>query len=215
MKLIYAIPGLGTTKELFKNISIPNHQLRVLDWPEPKKEYTLTDYSNEFLKQIDCSKPVSFIGVSFGGMLCSDLAERLSVEKVVLISSCKDTSEFPVLLKLVKYFPIYKLLPDTLIRAVAKAKRKFLGFEKIFDPVFYKMTDSMPVNYFSYTISYIVNWNKNKSSINPIRIHGTNDKLLPIKKLQLCYSIKGGSHAMVLNNAEEINKILNKEFNGL
>lgn len=215
MKLIYAIPGLGTTKELFKNISIPNHQLKVLDWPEPKKEYTLTDYSNEFLKQIDCSKPVSFIGVSFGGMLCSDLAERLAVEKIVLISSCKDVSEFPTLLKLVKYFPVYKLLPDTFIRFVAKSKRRFLGFEKLFDPLFYNMTDAMPPNYFSYTINYIVNWGKNSSAINPIRIHGANDKLLPIKKLYPCYAIKGGSHAMVLNKAEEINEILNKEFNGL
>ena len=215
MKVIYAIPGLGTTKELFRNISITNHQLQILYWPEVKKEFTLKDYSNEFLSQIDTSKPVNLIGVSFGGMLCSELADRITVDKVVLISSCKDRSEFPTMLKLIKYLPIYKLIPEKVIRFVAKTKRRFLGFEKIFDPLFYEMILTMPKNYFSYTINYIVNWDKTKSLHDPVRIHGTNDKLLPFKNSQLCYSIKGGSHAMVLNKADEINTILNKEFNGL
>ena len=98
MKTIYAIPGLGTTKDLFKNIKIPNYELKILDWPTTLPWYTLRDYSSKFIEQIDCSYPVNLIGVSFGGMLCSELSNQIKTDKVVLISSCKDISEFPTLL---------------------------------------------------------------------------------------------------------------------
>lgn len=215
METIYAIPGLGTTKELYRNISIPNYSITVLDWPPPPKNSTLKEYSKLFLQQIRTDKPVNLMGVSFGGMLCSELCEQIEVKKVVLISSCKDITEFPFLLKLAKWFPLHKVLPDKFIRFIARSKRKFLGFEKSFDKIFFEMIDEMPKNYFSRCINYIIMWDKNQSTKKLIRIHGTSDKLLTNFKRDNFHLIKGGSHAMVLNRAKEINNILNKEFNGL
>lgn len=214
MQTIYAIPGLGTTKELFKNISILNYEIKVLDWPEPKKDYTLKDYSKQFLKQMDSSKPITLMGVSLGGMLCSELAEETQTNKIILISSCKDTSEFPFLLKALKFFPVHKLLPDKLVRFLAGTKRRFLGFEKSFDRIFFEMIQQMPKNYFRYCINYIINWDKIESQKEFIRIHGTADKLLPNEKGKNFHFIKGGSHVMILTKAKEINAILNKELNG-
>lgn len=214
MQTIYAIPGLGTDKELYRNIVIPNYQLKILDWPAPEKHLSLAEYAAKFLPQIDQTEPVNLIGVSFGGMLCAELAERIKTNKVILISSCRNSSEFPALLKTLRYIPVHQLVTDGLVRLLAKSKRRFLGFEKSFEPTFVKMIDSMPKQYFECCIRYIVSWKRANNTAKIIQIHGTKDKLLFPKKINDFYAINNGSHSMVLNRAQEINSILNKEFNG-
>jgi len=213
VRVIYAIPGIGTTKELFQAISVPGYEIKVLNWPEPKQEYTLGDYANEFLKQMDTSQPFSLMGVSFGGMLCAELATKIKADKVILISSCGNRNEFPTLLKLLKAVPVHRLVPDTITRFMAKSKRRFLGFERSFDPIFFKMIDSMPENYFRLCINYIITWNKTSSSPNLVHIHGTGDRLLTYRHIKNAHAVKNGSHTMVLNKATEINTILNTVFN--
>lgn len=215
MKIIYAIPGLGTTKELYRNIRVPDYTLKVLDWPLPERKNSLKDYASKFLDQIDQSSPVNLLGVSFGGMLCTELSEIIPARKVVLISSCRNHQQFPNRVKLFRWLPVHRIVPDQLVRVLAKTKRKFLGFEKSFEPVFHEMIDAMPANYFSCCINYIVCWERKTNTAVAVQIHGTSDKLLPHKKIPSCYSIKDGSHSMVLNRADEINNLLNLEFNGL
>ncbi len=215
MKCIYAIPGLGTTEELFQNISVLNFKIIVLKWPQPKENYSLKEYAACFLSQIDVSKPSILMGVSFGGMLCSELAEIVSTDKVILISSCKDQSEFPLSLKIIRALSLNRLFSERTLRRIIKSSRGLLGFEKAFEPCFYEMIDKMPKDYFSNSANYILNWRKNKSTQSFVRIHGTRDRLLNYFDKTKFYLINGGSHAMVLNRANEINSILNKELNGL
>ena len=89
-----------------------------------------------------------------------------------------------------------------------------LGFEKSYDKIFFEMILQMQENYFSSCINYIINWDKKQSNFNFIRIHGTADKLLPNKSKNFNL-IPGGTHAMILTKAKEINDILNRELNGL
>lgn len=215
METIYAIPGLGNTKELYRNIRVSGHRLQILEWPEPAESSTLSEYAKKFLPQIrDNSQPVKLLGVSFGGMICSELAELLQVKKAVLISSCSNRLQFPLKLNVLRYLPIYRLVPDYAVRMLAKNKRKYLGFEKSFEPVFYQMIDSMPRNYFSRCISYIINWDRTQNRAPLVQIHGTGDRLLK-NYTTASYKITKGSHSMVLSRAEEINNLLDKEFNGL
>ena len=211
MKTIYAIPGLGTTKDLFKNIKIPNYELKILDWPTTLPGYTLRDYSSKFIEQIDCSYPVNLIGVSFGGMLCSELSNQIKTNKVVLISSCKDISEFPTLLKFLRIIPVHKLVSDNFFKFLAKLKLKTSSQNKII----YEMLFEMKEHYLSHCINYIINWDRKISESNFIRIHGTADRLLLQKYIVECEKVEGGSHTMILDRSNEINKILNNQFNGL
>ena len=166
------------------------------------------------MDQIDRSAPVTLLGVSFGGMLCAELAEKIPVNKVFLVSSSINSKEFPFSLRLLKRIPIYQLVPDAMIRLLARNKRRFLGFEKSFEPVFFGMIDQMPKNYFKHCIHYIINWKRTGNTASIIRIHGTADRLLHYRRAEHMHTIKGGSHSMVLNRAGEINHILNQELNG-
>jgi hypothetical protein len=215
LKTIYTIPGIGTTEKLFQNISITNYKLKALAWPETKKEYTMIEYAQEFLKQIETTQPVYLMGVSFGGMLCSQISDLIPVEKIILISSCKTNKQFPFFVKFMRVFPIYKLVPDSLIKWSAKTIRGIFGFDKAFDKTLLEMIESMPKNYFNHCISYIVNWNKQSDSkTNFVQLHGTSDFFIPPKRIKNCILVKGGSHSMIINKANELNIILNKKLNG-
>lgn len=212
MKKVYAIPGLGCTKELFQNILIPNYELVVLNWPETTSGESLKAYAQKFLSQINTKDKVNLMGVSFGGMICSELADLIETDKVVLISSTKNNKQFPFLLKFLKAVPLYYLINNYFFTVGGQLKRKILGFDDFYSKLFSEMMSSMSPNYFRNAINIIVNWQREENNSKIIQIHGSNDKLMPVKLINPDYLIKDGSHAMVLTRAKEINLILNKIF---
>ncbi|WP_317899173.1 alpha/beta hydrolase [Aurantibacillus circumpalustris] len=214
MEIVYTIPGLGTDRNLFKNISIPQHSLKILEWPKPEPAFTLSDYAKTFIDQIDKSTPINMMGVSFGGMLCCEIADLIQVKKLVLISSCKTREELPIRIKFLKIFPLHKLVRDSGYRKLVSKLSWFIGFEKndLFE--FKQMAQSMPPNYFKYCIDMIINWPRKYNSQTIYHIHGLADRLLPSSKIKNFEPIKNGNHAMVVYKAHELNSILKKVFNG-
>jgi len=211
MATIYAIPGFACTEILYQNIKINGHTLKVLKWPLPKKEFTIKDYAKEFIAQINTTEPFYLIGVSFGGMLCVELNEMVKAEKVILISSAKNRNEIPWYLKLLRYVPIHLILSEKMHKKIAVLSYWIIGFPKTFIPEFKVMLNVMPVNYFHYCSNYIINWERKKTTKKPVHIHGNADRMLWYRKIkEPDYTINGGTHAMVVFKAEEINNILSK-----
>ena len=215
METIYTIPGLGTTKDLFKNITIPNHTLKVLNWPTPEPQWILSDYAKAFIDQIDTSSPVNLLGVSFGGMLCCEIADLIKTNKLVLVSSCKNKNELPARIKFLKLFPFQNIVSDKRYRKLVSKLSWFIGFEKKDLPEFKGMVESMPSNYFKLCINMIVNWERERTSQAIYHIHGNADNLLPHNKIKNFELIENGNHALIVYKAEEVNYILKKVFNGL
>ena len=211
--IIYAIPGLGTNEKLFANTKINAVEIIVLNWPIPEKTDTMKTYAQKFLPQINTKEPFCLLGVSFGGMLCCELSTLISPKKTFLISTVTNRNELPFLVRALKYIPIHNLLSEKKHRQLAYHGRWAIGFGKAYIPEFLGMVNSMTKNYFKHSIHIICNWKQKHEPKNCIRIHGTFDRLFSYKKIKTNYLIKEGSHAMVLFNAEEINKIIENEIN--
>lgn len=210
---IYAIPGLGTTEKLYVNTKIKGVEIIVLNWPTPEKNDTMESYARKFLPQINTNIPFCLLGVSFGGMICTELSKIISPIKIFLISSCKSRKELPWFIKTLKYVPIHKVISEKQHRKMAYKGRWIIGFGKAYIPEFLGMVNSMTKNYFKYCINIIVNWENSSLPKNTIHIHGDNDILLWYKFVKPDYTIPKGSHAMVVFQADEINKIIEKELN--
>jgi hypothetical protein len=155
------------------------------------------------------------MGVSFGGMLCSEISDLIPVNKVVLISSCKNRTELPPNIKILKTLPVQKLVTDALYRAFASRLSWIVGFEKSYLPKFLKMMREMPKNYFKYCVDMIVQWDKKSDTQSIYHLHGNADNLLPHTFIKHCTIIENGNHAMVVYKATELNSLLNIYFNGL
>lgn len=211
--VIYAIPGLGTTEKLYVNTKINGVEIIVLNWPTPDKNDTMETYARKFLPQINTSVPFCLLGVSFGGMLCTELSKIISPQKVFLISTCKSRKELPWFIKTMKYISLHKIISEKTHRKMAYQGRWIIGFGKAYIPEFLGMVNGMTENYFKYCINIIVSWEGKELPKNSIHIHGDADRLLWYKYVKPDYTIKQGSHAMVVFRAEEINAIIKKELN--
>lgn len=210
--IIYAIPGLGTTEKLYINTIIRDVEIVVLNWPLPEKKDTMKTYARKFLSQIDTEKPFCLLGVSFGGMLCTELSKIISPQKIFLISTSKSRKELPWFIRLMKYMPIHKFLNEKYHRKMAYHGRWIIGFGSAYIPEFLGMVNSMNKNYFKYCINIIVSWKGKQAPKNSIHIHGDADRLLLHKYVKSDYTISNGGHAMIVFQAEEINKIIEKEL---
>jgi esterase/lipase len=213
--IIYAIPGLGTNEKLYINTKIKGHELVVLNWPNPSSNETMESYALKFLPQIDQSQTYCLLGVSFGGMICSELSKIIHPNKLFLISTSKNRAELPWYIKALKYIPVHKIVSEKYHRKLAYHGKWFIGFGNGYIPEFLGMVNSMTENYFKFCINIITNWKGNEIGKNIIHIHGTNDRLLKYKYVKSDYTITNGSHAMIVFNAEEINSIIEKELSNV
>jgi hypothetical protein len=66
--------------------------------------------------------------------------------------------------------------------------------------------------YLQWAIHQIVSWKNVTIPQNYIHIHGTGDRLFPIRNVKADYVIRKGGHFMVYNKAPEISAIINREL---
>src|SRR5687768_13132692 len=94
---IYLLPGEGSDERIFSKIQFDtNYRAVHVVLPTPAKNCTMKEYAQVVGQQIDTSGRYIFIGVSFGGMICSELAEYMQPEKIIVISSAKCSRELPM-----------------------------------------------------------------------------------------------------------------------
>jgi len=208
--LIYLFPGQGSDGRLFEKIKLDfNFQLLHVKFPVPKRGTTMTEYAREISKQIDTTKSYIFIGVSLGGMICCELADYMKPEKIIIISSAKCRSELPFRYRFQKTIPLNKIIPKRMIKAGAQILQPIVEPDrKKNKTVFKSMLKSKSPKYYKRTVNMVINWDRKNYKPSIISIHGTNDHTLPIKNINVNYTIDNGSHMMALTLGEEINKLL-------
>ena len=64
--------------------------------------------------------------------------------------------------------------------------------------------------YLNWAIKNMVCWNQERPLPNVIHIHGDNDAVFPIKNINDCNVIKGGTHIMIINKYKWFNENLPK-----
>jgi hypothetical protein len=211
---VYCIPGMGVNERLFRNLKLTHCTIHHIKWESPLKNESLPDYAMRLSKQIDTSQPFVLIGVSFGGMCCVEISKKLKPIKTFIISSSKFHTELPLKITLWKSLPLYRLFKDTFFKNAAMlVKNQFGIFTEEQKNSFRKMLDQAPADYFNGAVDCIVKWKNDIRPENLIHVHGTADRVLPHAKVIGCdYSIKGGTHFMIINKGEEISGIINKEL---
>ncbi len=214
MLTVYCVPGLGVNEEIFKNLEIQDCNIRYIKWISPVKNESLPEYASRLAEQIDTTEPFALIGMSFGGMCAVEIAKKLKPVKTILVSSNKTSTETPMNMKIWAQFPFYKNFGDSFYKSTAINIKSMFGVKsKEQGERFERMLNSAPENYFAGAIHCLITWNNKEIPENLVQIHGTSDLVLPYSKVSNCdYTIKDGTHFMIVNRSEEINKIINEEL---
>jgi len=210
MKEIYCISGLGADKRAFQYLKLNNCNLHYVEWIQPLKNETISSYATRLLEQIKTKNPI-LIGMSFGGMIAVEMAKQINTEKVLLISSVKTKYEIPLLYRALAVTGIQHIFPLKKIKYAYAIAFWFFGVKKEKEKKFLKtiLLETEP-SLFEWSIKAAISWTNNKPPINCIHIHGTDDKIFPIKNISANCIIENGGHFMIVNKAANISAEVNK-----
>ncbi|MBN1116585.1 MAG: hypothetical protein JXA77_05255 [Bacteroidales bacterium] len=209
---IYLFPGQGADARIFQELKLNTaYQLNFISYPVPERGSTLSEFASSFIPEIDTAKPYVLIGQSIGGMICTELADTLNPDKVIIISSAKTRYELPFRYSFQKYIPLYRIFPRGIIKLGGRILQPIVepDTRKENRPLFKSMICAKDSKYLKRTIGMIVSWNRISCNEKIIHIHGDEDHTIPIRKVNSNYKISKGSHVMVYTRSNEINEILN------
>ena len=208
MQKVYFISGLGADERSFSFLDLSFCEPVFIDWLQPLPKETLINYAIRLRANILEIAP-TIVGLSFGGMLVTEMAKADANIKPILISSNKTSTEFPFWLKVGKYFPAYKWVPNFVYKSADARLFWFMGAkgDKQKQAVRNIIKDTN-IQFTKWAIEAILNWDNQVVPTNITHIHGTADRLLPYYLAKNTIAIKDGGHLMIMDKADEISKLL-------
>lgn len=213
---IYFLSGLGADSRAFKFLNFPkNAKLIFIDWIDPLPNEDLRSYAKRISKKIDTSKPFYLVGLSFGGILATEVLEFVTPKKTIIISSVASRQELPYLFKLAGMVRIHKLTPSKLFNRPSSITNWFFGVKTLNEKkLLSEIITSSNTLFSKWAVDQILVWKRRIAPKNIVRVCGENDKVLPPSRNKCKYLIKNGGHFMVVTHAIEISEILQKEMAG-
>lgn len=160
-------------------------------------------------KQIKEPHPI-LMGLSFGGMMCIEIAKLLDAEKVILISSIPSFKQMPLWMRAAGKMKLNKIIPVHAYTQVLEPVQNYhMGVktkEEIEIVRHYRKNVSQV--YLDWAVNAVLNWKNDWQPSKLYHIHGDADKIFPLKKVNPDYIVKGGTHFMIFNRAKEVNDCL-------
>lgn len=209
MKTIYCISGLGADERAFSKLKINGYQLQVIPWLMPEVNEKIEHYATRMRTAIKDKNPV-LMGLSFGGMLCTEIAKQIPVDKIIIISSIKSSKELPFWMKTVAKLKLHKIVPLRSTRLTEPIQNMMLGVQSQEEKTIasnYRKSVGLP--YTNWAVNQALNWKNDWQHPRIYHIHGDKDNMFPIKNIKADFTIKNGGHFMVMNHAREVSDCIN------
>lgn len=206
---VFVISGLGADHTVFKKLVVPGYTLVHIQWVTPDNKDTLATYAQKLLPQITEENPI-VLGLSLGGMLAIEVGKQITTSKVISLSSISSRSELPLYFKLAGFCRLQKILP---LFAFAKGNRVtqwFFGVKAADDKlILNRVLKDLDRHFLYWALNAILNWDNQVLPANLLRIHGTNDHVLPKhKKGKYLALIENGSHLMLLDQSQKVSEVI-------
>lgn len=214
---IYCLSGIGADKRIFQYLDIPNTTIVHIAWIKPNAGEGLQAYAKRIFLNIPEEK-FTLLGVSFGGMIATEIAKLYPTAQVIICSSAKTFDEIPFYLRILKWIPLYKIVPDGLMHHSNAVFYYLFGAATI--PVKKIMQDIMrdtDASFIRWAMGAVLHWKNKERPKNLIHLQGNKDLILPHYFLEADQIIEGGTHLMILEKAsligEKILAIISKKAN--
>ncbi|HEX7844554.1 MAG TPA: alpha/beta hydrolase [Chitinophagaceae bacterium] len=208
MQKVYFISGLGADKRIFSFLDLSFCEPVFINWIAPHANESLVSYALRLREQIPAG-PATVVGISFGGMLATEMANHDPSLHPILISSSKTNRELPRYFTMGRYMPVYKWFSGSIARNMMLRSLWILGAKgKEQKELLRQITLDSDIAFGKWAMNAILHWNNTKIPSGLVHIHGTDDRLIPLRCVKADYIIKGGTHVMPLDNPNEISALL-------
>jgi len=207
----YLISGLGADERVFSRIKLPpGYEPVHLDWITPMKDEPLDDYAKRFSKRITPGEDFILIGVSFGGMLASEIAKILPPKKLIIISSVSCYDELPWYFKRAGKLGLQGIITPGFYKKATLINRFMGAGDREMKEIVYDYVRKADPEFIRWALNAILHWQHKERLPGLVHIQGSNDHLLPCKYVKADHIIYKGGHLMIFNRAGEISEILKK-----
>ena len=207
---IYAISGLGADKRVFDYLKL-EVELIYIDWIDPKGQESLSDYAKRLSAQIDTREDFIILGVSFGGMIATEISHQLNPKLSILISSAETRLELRPIIRFFDKVGFLRILPTKLFTPPKRIVKYLFGTSKI--ELLYQILDDTDLSFAKWAVIQMTKWKRtNKLKKNLLKISGSKDKLIPPKDITNSIVIENGEHFMIVDKADEISEIINNRI---
>lgn len=211
---VYFISGLGADERIFTKLKLdPRLNVHYIKWVRPEKRETLRHYAARLSQQIDSSQPFQLVGLSFGGVVASEIADVICPQQVTIISSMSTGVPLSRFYQVVMRGLLLSPLASPFLKSANRLTYRYFGAEtpelkKLLRQILHD-TDS---KFMKWALIRMGGWDRKERVENLFHIHGTADKLIPVVLAKPDLVIEGGGHLMVYAQAEQISKILNERL---
>lgn len=208
--MVYFISGLGADERVFQFLALSKIEHRFIQWIKPNNKESLAAYCERLATQIDTTKEVFLIGLSFGGIVAQEISKIITCKKIIIISSIKSIREFNWQLKLLRQIQIHRIVPYWLLTLSNRftADFYFSTENQIESKLLHQIIKDTDTKFLSWAIHQIMNWKNETYPENLIHIHGTNDRIFSIENISNVIKIPKSGHFMIVNRFQQIQDLI-------
>ena len=213
---MYCISGLGADHRIFSLLEVPGVEFRSLPWFRPLDKESMSSYAARMSAGITDKNPI-LLGVSFGGMMAIEIGKLIPASTVILVSSIRERRQMPFWIRASGWTYLYKLVSPRSLRGsmslfagrVPRLENYFLGVETADDArLCREFREQADPNFIGWAIRRIVLWQNDWVPASFYHIHGTQDGMFPLRRVEATHIVPDGGHLMVFNRAEEVSRLL-------
>ncbi|MDX2001260.1 MAG: alpha/beta hydrolase [Chitinophagales bacterium] len=209
MKTLYLFPGLGADETIFRKLHLPGYEIVHIKWIKPLNKETLPEYAKRLVYQIRKDTEPVLIGLSFGGMVAQEVAKIIDPALTIIISSIKTYHERPFQMILAEKLGVSRFIPTRLAIEFEFWYYWAFGPTTRMEKAFIKqMALNVHPDFTDWAAHTAISWRNEELVPNVVHIHGDRDNLFPHWYIRNFILIKGGTHFMVYNRADEVAAII-------
>lgn len=205
---IYVLSGLGVDHRVFAAIDFGNFEVVHIPWLKPEGKEPISAYASRISALITDQTPI-LIGLSFGGIMAQEIARIIPCAKIILIASAKSKAELPAIYRLIGSTRLHKLVPGFLFTYSGRFTQWFFGVkteaQKKLLAIILKETDP---EFRNWAINALLTWAGDHTSGSTISIHGSKDRLIPIRNVAADFTLPGAGHFLTVSHAKEVSELL-------
>lgn len=211
---VYFISGLGADRRVFTHTRLPKgYECVHLDWIPAQKNESLPDYAARLASPIDTNKPFALLGLSMGGMLASEINRQFSEQGInpvatILISSVAVHSDLPRYFKLAHILALHKIVPIRFLKAASYLKRFVFRGQAADDVLLNQVIKESDPAFIRWAMSAVLEWRNVQFPSRIFHLHGTHDRILPLKRRPFTQVVPGGGHMIIMEKPAEINRFI-------
>ena len=207
---IVLLPGLGADQRLFQPQQAAMPDLLIPSWPVPRPQDSLPAYAARLADAIPSSDCLYLGGSSFGGMVALELAALLRPKGVILIGSCTSPGGIAPWARYMRIvaaaLPVSSFHLHRWSLPLVLPKCGQLTAEQ--RDLFWRMASVTPASFLKWGVEAILSWRPTPLKVPVHHIHGSQDRLMPLRLVRPDRVVPGGGHFLTLTHPHEVTTFL-------